>query len=573
MSSPEPRRAPGGIIHRYLRYDPRRFPPPGREAPDLVAGAFDHLLQYGRLDGLTEEQIARAVRLDPAEIARLGPSLDGLIAMLEARKRRILETWDVEPARDAAARAYREQARAIDPPPAHARSFRRAVAGEQIRDLERLYLGLRADGSAFAGALVRLLERLGDRYAVEALAGDHDFTGRRPLDVPTALEVRDELDAIDRLLEQLRQARQDAQLAVIDLDALARFAEDADVQRLRELAEQLREHVRELAEAQGLERTADGWRLSPKAFRLFQSTLLEIIFGDLVAGRRGRHTGPITGEGAVEMPRTRPYAFGDSPVHMDVSQSIANAVVRQVGEGRAVPPLELRPQDIEIHETRNTPRCATAVIIDMSGSMRYGGMHAHAKRMGLALDGLIRSEYPGDALYFIEMATFARPRRAAELVEMMPKPVTLHDPVVRLRADMSDPRITELDVPPHFTNIQHALLLARRHLAAQDTPNRRIVLITDGLPTAHFEDEQLFLLYPPHPRTEQATLREAALCAREEIVINVFLVPSWSQGPEDVQFAQRLAESSRGRVFFTGGRDLDRYVVWDYVERRRRIVG
>ena len=29
---------------------------------------------------------------------------------------------------------------------------------------------------------------------------------------------------------------------------------------------------------------------------------------------------------------------------------------------------------------------------------------------------------------------------------------------------------------------------------------------------------------------------------------------------------------AKGRVFFTAGRDLDRYVVWDYVQRRRAIV-
>ncbi len=32
--------------------------------------------------------------------------------------------------------------------------------------------------------------------------------------------------------------------------------------------------------------------------------------------------------------------------------------------------------------------------------------------MGLALDGLIRREYPGDYLQFVEMYTFAKPVRA-----------------------------------------------------------------------------------------------------------------------------------------------------------------
>jgi len=128
-------------------------------------------------------------------------------------------------------------------------------------------------------------------------------------------------------------------------------------------------------------------------------------------------------------------------------------------------------------------------------------------------------------------------------------------------------------VHPHFTNIQHSLQMARRQLATQDTPNRQVILITDGLPTAHFEGSDLFMLYPPDPRTEAATMREAHLCQREGITINMFLVPSWSQSQEDIQFAHRLAEATKGRVFFTAGGDLDRYVVWDYVAQKREVLG
>jgi len=110
-------------------------------------------------------------------------------------------------------------------------------------------------------------------------------------------------------------------------------------------------------------------------------------------------------------------------------------------------------------------------------------------------------------------------------------------------------------------------------VARQDTPNRQVILITDGLPTAHFEGSQLYLLYPPHKRTEEATLREAEACRREGITINLFLLSGWSQSREDIQFAYRLAERAKGRVFFTAGRELDRYVVWDYLARRRSILG
>jgi len=33
-----------------------------------------------------------------------------------------------------------------------------------------------------------------------------------------------------------------------------------------------------------------------------------------------------------------------------------------------------------------------------------------------------------------------------------------------------------------------------------------------------------------------------------------------------------MAEATKGRVFFTGGSDLDRFVLWDYVRARRGII-
>ena len=189
------------------------------------------------------------------------------------------------------------------------------------------------------------------------------------------------------------------------------------------------------------------------------------------------------------------------------------------------------------------------------------------------MDGLVRKQFPGDYLQFVEMYSVAKPRHVSEIVEVMPKIPTIHDPVVRLRADMSDENMNEFRIPQHFTNMQHALVLARRMLATQDTPNRSIVLISDGLPTAHYEDQDLYLLYPPDPRTEEATMREAARCKDDNITINMFLVPSWSQSEEDVRFSHRMAEMTGGRIFFTAGGDLDRYVVWDYVNHRRTVIG
>ncbi len=558
----------GGIIHTYQGYDPKSFPPPTAKPPDMVSSAFEHLLMYGSMRRFTEEELARAVHLDPSQIKGLGPSIDALIAMLLERKRKILSTYETDRVQDTARRAYHDLAGKMQPPPHLRKRFEREVREEQIRDLEALWYRVGDEQSRFASRLLHLVERLGEKYQIDELAAKYEFTGTKPMTVSEALAIKQELAAIDRLLEQLEEARETAQIGIIDLEALAEFAEPGDIQQLQALGQQIQDYLREMAERQGLEFTAEGYQLTPKAYRIFQSSLLQEIFSDLQAARSGRHAGPILGEGAVELPRTKAYEFGDSPAHMDIPQSMINAMIR-TGPGL---PVRLCPQDIEIHHTRNTPKCATVVVMDMSGSMRYDGQYINAKRMGLALDGLIRSEYPGDYLQIVEMYTFAKPRHISEVPALMPKPVTLYESVVRLRADMSDERITEFDIPQHFTNIQRGLQVARQLLTAQDTPNRQLILITDGLPTAHFEGEQLYLLYPPHPRTEQATMREAQLVAREGITINVFLLPNWGQTHEDVQFAHRMVEATGGRVFFTGGTDLDRYVVWDYVKRRRKII-
>jgi uncharacterized protein with von Willebrand factor type A (vWA) domain len=402
------------------------------------------------------------------------------------------------------------------------------------------------------------------------LAAKYTFTGRQALGVDEALEVKAELEKIDKLLKQLEEARKTAQIAIIDMDALSEFTEPGDMAKLEEVQRMVENHVREAAERQGLQRDGQGgFQLTPQAYRVFQGRLLERIFSDLQPSKTGRHQGPTVGEGAVETQRTRPYDFGDSIAHMDIPQTFVNALLRSGGET----PLRLRSEDIVVHRTRNTPKCATVVIMDMSGSMRYDGQYIHVKRMGLALDGFIRREYPGDFVRFFEMYSFAKPCLPGQIVELMPKPVTLFDPVVRLKVDMSRDDVSETRIPPHFTNLQHGLQLARQSLATQDTPNRQVIIITDGLPTAHFEGSWLYLLYPPDPRTERETMREAQRCQKDGITINLFLVPSWSQSEEDIRFAYRLAESTRGRVFFTAGRDLDRFVLWDYLRRKREILG
>ncbi len=561
----------GGIIHTYQKYDPKNFPPPTSEPPDLASAAMEHMLTYGNMRRFTPEELANAIRLDPSQISGFGPSIEHLLAMLRERKEKILSTYEITAAQKQADFGVAESADGVDASGPFRKAIEDAIRQGSIADLENVYDLLKDDTSPTAGSVMRAIHALATQYEVEELASKYTFTGRTELSAPDAIEIKGELESIDRLIKQLEEAMKNAQLAIVDLEQLSEFASEEEMQNLANLQKQIDDYLKAEAERQGIEQDGKGFTLTPQAMRLFQGKVLQEIFSNLQAARSGRHDGPILGEGPVELAKTKAYEFGDSVTSMDVGSSFVNAMLRRAANPHAAGPF-LHPSDIEIHRTRNSPKCATVVLLDMSGSMRHDGQYINAKRMALALDGLIRREYPGDFLAFIECYTFAKVRHISEIPGLMPKPVTIHQPVVRLRADMSKPEASELAIPPHFTNLQHGLQLARQILSAQDTPNQQIIMISDGLPTAHYEGDQLFMLYPPDPRTEEATMREARAAAKNGITINFFLLPSWWQTSEDVAFAHRLAQETKGRVFFTGGSDLDRFVLWDYINNRRQML-
>src|SRR5712692_3443139 len=96
----------GGIIHTYQKFDPVHFPSPTAPPPDLVSPVFEHLLFYGNMRRLTEEELARAIRIDPSQIRGLGPSLAALMEILRERKRKILATYETDQVTEEARRNF-----------------------------------------------------------------------------------------------------------------------------------------------------------------------------------------------------------------------------------------------------------------------------------------------------------------------------------------------------------------------------------------------------------------------------------------------------------------------------------
>ena len=86
----------------------------------------------------------------------------------------------------------------------------------QLAMLERAHRRI-PDGTRLSHELMRAIARLRDRFAIEELAASYAFTGREALTVPKALEVKEELARIDRLLEQIEEALENAKPAIVDL--------------------------------------------------------------------------------------------------------------------------------------------------------------------------------------------------------------------------------------------------------------------------------------------------------------------------------------------------------------------
>ena len=133
----------------------------------------------------------------------------------------------------------------------------------------------------------------------------------------------------------------------------------------------------------------------------------------------------------------------------------------------------------------------------------------NAKKVALALQGIVQTQFPNDKLYFVGFFSFSKVLKLKDLPYVMPRPVRIFDSCVYLELEKEDLEKYKGRIPEHFTNIHEGLRVSRRILANETCQNKQIVLITDGEPTAHYEGDKLFLIYPPNERSVKETLREA----------------------------------------------------------------
>ena len=213
------------------------------------------MLIYGDTRELTEEELARAVRTRPQPDRR--PR-----ARASKRSWQMLLRAQAQDPRDLRDRARSEsEARGNFHDAGRADRSRRGKLRRALRQGRRARSnsatwnssGISAgdDAASSPASCCSWSNALGEKYQVDELAAKYEFTGRTPMTVPEALEVKEELETIDKLLKQLEEATKTAQIGIIDMEELAEFAEPGDMEQLSALQQQIEDYMREHGRAAG----------------------------------------------------------------------------------------------------------------------------------------------------------------------------------------------------------------------------------------------------------------------------------------------------------------------------------
>ncbi len=321
-----------------------------------------------------------------------------------------------------------------------------------------------------------------------------------------------------------------------------------------------------------LEKDRDGkFMVTPKGMRRVENKALEELFDIRNKDKLGRHDTEFRGAGQTVHEESKPYEFGDPVSNLNMHETLKNALYREQAHGsnpvgQREASIHIAEEDLVVHDTEYQTSCATVVLLDMSGSMMRYGKFAGAKRVALALQALVRSRYQSDFLQFVGFYTYASPMTEKQLLYSAPKPVSLYDPMVRLKINLDNPPGF---VPEHFTNIHAGLQFARRILHRQPAQNKQIIVITDGEPTAHVEGRNVMLIYPPADKTAKVTLAEAKRCADEGLHVASFALIEDYFYMGLVNFVEQLAQVTGGVSATCNAQDMGNMVIDSFVGGRR----
>lgn len=374
---------------------------------------------------------------------------------------------------------------------------------------------------------------------------------------------------------------------------------DSKVETNEQVLEEGQTSITKFLQEKGYLRDEKKW-LTTKGFFEIGEKILHDVMKNLNSAEIGSHETNSTGTGSVITDTTKKFEPGDDIKFLSVPQTILNSIQRISKSNSNIRfPINMEPDDLEEFETLEDVRVAIVYCIDLSSTMKYSlGKNKKsrieaAKKALWSLYVLNKKFFPNDSISVVGFASMA------SLVDP-------HDIPFLKTYDANDDFL-------HYTNYQAAFRLARKILQKNSAQNKRIVMITDGQPSACFIDNELqkneiisdkpysnfytpsksvlskvkeernlkldanngsmvYLCYrykKVDPKINAKTILEAKKCKRDGIEVDTIIV---SEEPELLNYAQELEKELKGKTYHINQENMDQVLVNDYLSKTRKVL-
>lgn len=340
--------------------------------------------------------------------------------------------------------------------------------------------------------------------------------------------------------------------------------------------------------------------LSKKGFFAVGGKLLEDVIRALNKGTIGLHETTFSGSGSLNLDSTKKYEPSDDLRSVNVPRSILNAIQRRYSSRSSIQlPIDLQLGDLEVYETKRDVSLAVVYCIDLSSTMRYSTMFGDMSRIEAAKKALWslyllnQKFFPSDSIHIVGFGALAS-------------------------------KVSPYDIPylktfesgvgfMHYTNYQAAFRLAKKILQNETSINRKIVLVTDGHPSACFIDTEqeknkilcerpysqfyapdnealdsvkqkqeltldtksgklVYLCYRYRQVDQyigEKTILEARKCHKLGIDIDTIMV---SEEDSLLSYVNELEKYVKGRSYYINPAEIDKILITDYLNDKKSIL-
>lgn len=340
--------------------------------------------------------------------------------------------------------------------------------------------------------------------------------------------------------------------------------------------------------------------LSKKGFFAVGGKLLEDVIRALNKGTIGLHETTFSGSGSLNLDSTKKYELSDDLRLVNVPRSILNAIQRRYSSRSSIQlPIDIQLGDLEVYETKRDVSIAVVYCIDLSSTMRYSTMFGDMSRIEAAKKALWslyllnQKFFPSDSIHIVGFGALAS-------------------------------KVSPYDIPylktfesgvgfMHYTNYQAAFRLAKKILQNETSTNRKIVLVTDGHPSACFIDTEqeknkilcerpysqfyapdnealdsvkqkqeltldtksgklVYLCYRYRQVDQyigEKTILEARKCHKLGIDIDTIMV---SEEDSLLSYVNELEKYVKGRSYYINPAEIDKILITDYLNDKKSIL-